>query len=509
MINSEVKSYAAPVFLGGNILKHFVVFFIVYTTVFCNVSSSDTDGTDAETYLNHGIEKHNNASQLHAKLDNTRLTDSDYATELKEQIQSQYKEAIADFDKAIELNPNYAKAYYYRGLATYKNKAIELNSNYAKAHYYDYYYRGTTQRIDESKYEYSVERFAWERAAAKILPYFDKAIELSPTYAEAYYMRGLLKDKFTPLREGVEEVIKDFGKAILWKPDFADAYFHRGRIRVKFGHSRDQRHKRIAIVDFEKAIQLKTSFTTSAYANMGAIKIRLGLYRSAIKDYDKAIELNPDPESYLWRARAKFELEQHEAAMVDYDNAVQISFKMMNISNGWNYRRCLLTRIHAYFEIDQYPFVIEDCNKLLQFHSNPPFNLEAYSLLKLSAYSLRGNARVRLHQYEEAMEDYEKYLQIALNWDENFGIEGQNARDFYKLGLVKWKLGLYNQAHADFKEAWQRSKDTFLEPKLNGLLDNFLNLKDGANSFSYETPYGGPYKVNLDEELKEYTTVKF
>ncbi|MCU4139364.1 MAG: hypothetical protein MW690_001296 [Methanophagales archaeon] len=51
---------------------------------------------------------------------------------------NEYEQAIEDFSKAIELNPNYAGAYYNRGIAYAKlnqheraiedyNKAIELN----------------------------------------------------------------------------------------------------------------------------------------------------------------------------------------------------------------------------------------------------------------------------------------------------------------------------------------------------------------------------------------------
>src|SRR4030066_1050082 len=32
---------------------------------------------------------------------------------------SEYKEAISDFDKAIEINPAYMDAYYYRGLTRF------------------------------------------------------------------------------------------------------------------------------------------------------------------------------------------------------------------------------------------------------------------------------------------------------------------------------------------------------------------------------------------------------
>ncbi len=71
-----------------------------------------------------------------------------------------YKEAIAYYSKAIELNPNYAKAYnnrgitydelgqYDKGIADY-NKAIELDPKYAEAYYnqaYAYSKLGQTER---------------------------------------------------------------------------------------------------------------------------------------------------------------------------------------------------------------------------------------------------------------------------------------------------------------------------------------------------------------------------
>lgn len=56
----------------------------------------------------------------------------------------QYDQAIADYNKAIELNPKYATAYYNRGVAYVKkknlkkaqadfNRAVELNPQYAEA----------------------------------------------------------------------------------------------------------------------------------------------------------------------------------------------------------------------------------------------------------------------------------------------------------------------------------------------------------------------------------------
>ena len=85
------------------------------------------------------------------------------------------KSAIADYDRAIEINPDYAKAYTNRGKAKYKlgdyhgaiadyDRTIELKPDYAKA----YYNRG------EAKHKLGDERGAKaDRARAQ-------CIELDP-----------------------------------------------------------------------------------------------------------------------------------------------------------------------------------------------------------------------------------------------------------------------------------------------------------------------------------------
>lgn len=72
--------------------------------------------------------------------------------------------ALSDLNEAIEMKPDYAEAYFSRGLLYGKemhkynkaikdfNKAIKLNPNYAEA----YYNRGVTHRImDDLKNAYS------------------------------------------------------------------------------------------------------------------------------------------------------------------------------------------------------------------------------------------------------------------------------------------------------------------------------------------------------------------
>ncbi len=74
-------------------------------------------------------------------------------SEFRSRLQGDYQGAIADYNRAIEIDPNYVAAYNNRGLAyddleEYQraiadyNRAIKLDPNYAHA----YYNRGNVYR---------------------------------------------------------------------------------------------------------------------------------------------------------------------------------------------------------------------------------------------------------------------------------------------------------------------------------------------------------------------------
>ena len=94
-----------------------------------------------------------------------------------------YNGAIAEFNTAIQLNPDYAITYYNRGLAKDELK--------------DY-----TGAISD----------------------FNKAIQLNPDDAENYYNRGCAKDEL----KDYNGAIADYNKSIQLNPDYADAYYSRG-----------------------------------------------------------------------------------------------------------------------------------------------------------------------------------------------------------------------------------------------------------------------------------------
>jgi len=78
------------------------------------------------------------------------------------------------------------------------------------------------------------------------IEHFDKAIELEPDYAEAYYNRGCI------YKDGDHrQAIRDFTKAIELRPDYAMAYVRRG-----ITYALQDKKSLLAIADIKKAVTL-------------------------------------------------------------------------------------------------------------------------------------------------------------------------------------------------------------------------------------------------------------
>jgi protein O-mannosyl-transferase len=113
--------------------------------------------------------------------------------------------AMADYNKAIELQPLYAEAYNNRGVLFRAQK-----------------------KYDEALKDY------------------DTAIKLNPKYSEAYNNRGNL---FENLKK-FDDALKNYNKAIGLNPKYADAYCNRGVLKFNSGK------KEAACIDFQKSAKL-------------------------------------------------------------------------------------------------------------------------------------------------------------------------------------------------------------------------------------------------------------
>jgi tetratricopeptide (TPR) repeat protein len=169
-----------------------------------------------------------------------QATASDFVIESSEKYKKgDLQGAIADLDKAITINPQYAEAYNNRGL-TYKalkdyqkaiadlDKAIVLNPKMALA----YTNRGI---IYHALKDYP-----------KAIADFDKAIEINVNHTYAYNSRG---NTYAELREH-PKAIADYTKAIEINPEYANAYYNRGNAYAELKDFPK------AIMDYRKAADL-------------------------------------------------------------------------------------------------------------------------------------------------------------------------------------------------------------------------------------------------------------
>ena len=274
-----------------------------------------------------------------------------------------YHEAVADFDKAIKLNPQKVDAYYNRGLAKFTLGDLEFaQGNLEKARkLYEAGIEDSTQAIKlnpEDAYAYHnraggkfrLGQFEVNRAdITKVQAYYQGAIrdwtqviELDSELADPYNNRGIAKATLGESKANQGDMaeaealyasaIEDCTQAIRLHPEYAEPYINRGYALFRLGKTKADQEDVAeaealyvsAVEDCTQAIQLDPE-NAYAYGNRGVAKAALGNAEGAIEDFDAAIRINPNyAEVYYDRGRAKEALGQHEAAKADFKKAKKL-----------------------------------------------------------------------------------------------------------------------------------------------------------------------------------------
>lgn len=143
---------------------------------------------------------------------------------------------------------------------------------------------GTTQEIDETDPAALLKRgiaFGGVDNYNRSIAYFDKAIEIEPRYAEAYYARG----RAYYYKGWYDKAIADFTKAIEINPSYAEAYNSRG-------HMKRRKYKDLegAIADYTMAIEVNQKFA-GFYHNRAYAYYHKGQYLKACSDWKRACKL--------------------------------------------------------------------------------------------------------------------------------------------------------------------------------------------------------------------------
>ncbi len=148
-------------------------------------------------------------------------------------IEKNYPQAITNYTKLIENQPNYAPAYYGRGLAYFYmdnldktmsdfQMAIDIDKNYNEA----YYGLGIV--------------YSKKKNSKEAINHFTTAIRLNSNYALAYYARGIAYYELDELDN----------RAIEIDPNYGLAYYGRAVVHKL------QNRKSLALADFDKYLEL-------------------------------------------------------------------------------------------------------------------------------------------------------------------------------------------------------------------------------------------------------------
>jgi tetratricopeptide (TPR) repeat protein len=310
-----------------------------------------------------------------------------------------YQGAISDYDQAIQLNPDYAEAYRYRG-----NSKDNLKDNQGAISDYDQVIK---LNPDDAVAYYNRGNFKNNLGDNQgAIADYNQAIQLNPNYTVAYYNRGLAK-YYLKDNQGA---ISDYDQVIKLNPDDAVVYYNRGNSKNNLGDYQG------AISDYTQAIKLKPDYA-EAYRYRGNSKNELKDNQGAISDYDQAIQLKPNyPYPYYLRGNSKSNLGDYKGAIVDYNQAIQLNFYFIE---------AYYSRGGSKNKLGDSQGAISDYNQAIKF--KPDY---------ADAYYNRGLLHKKLRDNPKAINDFRQATKLY---------QQQNNQTGYQNSLDKLKeLGVSN-----------------------------------------------------------------
>ncbi|MFE9766083.1 BREX system ATP-binding domain-containing protein [Streptomyces sp. NPDC005808] len=252
-----------------------------------------------------------------------------------------YEQAMAEYDRAVALDPELARAYRGRALSRDMlgdheaaiadlDRAVALAPNHA----------GTVAARGEHH-----RRQGHDREAVRDLT---RGVELDPSHHFAWASRGAAHQMLGML----DEALADLNRALELNPEYPFALMRRARVWRALGEPARQiadldhmirlnpdsawrrcergdalhsagRHEE-AVADYDRAIDIDGEHA-SAYAGRGVCRGGLGRFDEAFADLDRALALAPEYTWALWqRAEIHLQLGSYDRALSDTDQATRL-----------------------------------------------------------------------------------------------------------------------------------------------------------------------------------------
>ena len=203
-------------------------------------------------------------------------------------------------------------------------------------------------------------KFAWRGRLDDAINLYTEAIELNEYNAAAYNRRGNLynvlamNQKNIPIAESNRRMsLNDLDKAIRLNQNYSEAFGNRGFVYYNaklFGQ---------AIKDFNRAIQLEPN-TAQNYIYR-ALCYRQTDSNSAFADFNKAVELAPNaPYTYSNRGNFyEYDLKDYRKALADYTRAIELDKPEASLVLNYD------SRGGVYRKLNMYDKAIEDYTRAI------------------------------------------------------------------------------------------------------------------------------------------------
>ncbi|MEM7554456.1 MAG: tetratricopeptide repeat protein [Cyanobacteria bacterium P01_A01_bin.84] len=361
-------------------------------------------------------------------------------------------EAIALFNTAIQENPYFSQAYFYRGLAHYDlGEFLQAVSDYTQA-----------LKLDSQSAETYYSR-ALARLALKNLPGtlddVENVIRINIKYAAAYDLRGIVRRKQGFIHEAIAN-FKNAAQLYLEQKNKEGCRLCLEKIKQlqpktqpsataqqsnsqsqNYSNNNSKNHQNQPSVTENKFVTENKYFIQllekaeygdvkeatedlnwllqtdpqdgQAYCYRGVVRCKQGKYQEAISDFNQALKLKfQDPAVYRNRGKARSYMGDNQGAIADFNQAIQ-----MKSDDSLVY----VARGNAYREMGNYIGAIEDYTQSLKYNQQ-----------NAHAYYNRGIAYTHMEEMQRAMDDYQKAASMFCeqeDWD-SYQIVLDNLKKF-------------------------------------------------------------------------------
>lgn len=323
-----------------------------------------------------------------------------------------HEQALAEYDRALALDSELARAYYGRGVTRARQ-----GDHLAAVCEFDQALAITPDDLPTLNERGETHRMLgqWEEAVADL----DRVIELDPSDAFAWASRGAA-------RYGLgqdDAALADLDRAVELDPEYVWALARRARVRRSRGEHAHQ------MADLDRAAGLSPQSAFVACERGDALRAAEEPQES-LAEYDRAIGLNDTYASaYASRGAALDDLGRREEALADLNRSLDLQ-----PANAW----ALSRRAHVHRGLSDLESALADAEQVSVLW---PDNEWA------------------LYQRAAALNDLKRYEEARSGLDQVLHMDPEHRLARVMRGSVLLKLGRYELASADLCRAVEAEPD--------------------------------------------------